>query len=263
MNEAVRSGHRATKAVAQSSVPVVEVNYTLTYSFPVSSGDVNVVGSEAYMTQHFYFRQLQGLIVNNTVNGRFDAALNANSKDGFPSVRSYPAPVVSGPFYIPPAALPMNSTDTPPVASLAAGSVGDKLLVFIGVACALVVVLLVVLGYVRYIQVKQRREAEMAAWTLSESDDDPDTFTGINYSIHSLRFRRGRMAPISEEGSNLGDTSDTTRQQCTASLAHDKECHKTESGTTSLRSGPTSSDNMESGLGHSSMGSSEERKVDP
>ena len=169
-------GQWESESLTETSASGVEVRYTFTFLFPAPSGNGGQVGTVAYQNMNQYFNQLKGLIINNTLNGEFDIALDqVYTTNGFPTTYSYPAPNVSGPYYIGPATLaPVVS---PPSSTLSAlgtagsGLSGGKLGIIVGVATGvLCVALFILLVFLLYLQRKRQREQEMERWMHSARD---------------------------------------------------------------------------------------------
>ena len=175
-SRASEQGQWESESLTETSASGVEVRYTFTFSFPAPSGNGGQAGSVAYQNMNQYFGQLKGLIINNTLNGEFDTALDhVYTTNGFPTTYSYPAPNVSGPYYIGPATLaPVNS---PPTLTLSAqGTAGSglqagKVGVIVGVAAGvLCLALFILLIFLLYLQRKRQREQEMEQWMNSARD---------------------------------------------------------------------------------------------
>ena len=170
------TGQWEPESLTETSASGVEVRYTFTFLFPAPSGNGGQVGSVAYQNMNLYFDQFKGLIINNTLNGEFDIALDhVYTTNGFPTTYSYPAPNVTGPLYIGPVTLaPVGS---PPSSTLSAqGTAGSglqagKVGIIVGVATSvLCVALLILTVYILYLQRKRQREKEMMQWMHSARD---------------------------------------------------------------------------------------------
>ena len=100
-----RSSFRKVKArggegEATAAVPTLNVSYTITFPVPASSGHGSGDSENSTATTELIFIQIRDRLISSVLSGQFDRTLNRLSGNGFANVRSYPAPVVSGPFYM-------------------------------------------------------------------------------------------------------------------------------------------------------------------
>ena len=174
----VKGSQWETESATQTSASGVEVRYTFTFSFPAPSGNGGLVGSAAYQNMYLYFGQLKGLIINNTVNGEFDIALDhVYSSNSFPTIYSYPQPLVFGPFYLIPAVSAPSTVNTAAISAAGASGMSGKLGLIIGVVVGLLCVSLsLLLAFMLYRQRKRDREQEMEQWAMSGTSGDINIF---------------------------------------------------------------------------------------
>ena len=171
-------GQWESESLTETSASGVEVRYTFTFLFPAPSGNGGQVGSVAYQNMNLYFNQLKGLIINNTLNGEFDIALDhVYTTNGFPTTYSYPAPNVTGPFYIGPATQSPVPTTVSAQGTTGAGVLGGKLGLIVGlVTGVLCLALLLLLFFLLYLKRKRQREKEMEQWMRSATNADINVF---------------------------------------------------------------------------------------
>ena len=167
-----------SESATQTSASGVEVRYTFTFSFPAPSGNGGLAGSAAYQNMYLYFNQLKSLIIDNTVNGEFDIALDhVYSSNGFPTTYSYPQPLVFGPFYLTPAVSAPSTANTAAISSAGASGMSGKLGLVIGVVVGLLCIAVsLLLAFMLYRQRKRDREHEMEQWAMGDSNADINIF---------------------------------------------------------------------------------------
>ena len=174
----VRARQWVSESATQTSASGVEVRYTFTFSFPAPSGNGGLVGSAAYNNMYIYFNQLKSLIVDNSVNGEFDIALDhVYSSNSFPITYSYPQPLVFGPYYLTPAVSAPSTANTAALSSAGASGMSGKLGLIIGVVVGLLCIsLALLLAFMLYRQRKRDREQEMEQWAMGDSNADINVF---------------------------------------------------------------------------------------
>ena len=185
-----------TESSSQTSASGVEVRYTFTFSFPAPSGNGGLVESAAYLNMYMYFGQLKGLIINNTVSGEFDIALDhVYSSNSFPTTYSYPRPLVSGPFYITPVVSAPSTTNIAAISSAGASGMSGKLGLIMGVVIGLLCVSLsLLLAFMLYRQRKRDREAEMEQWAMSGTGGDINIFKQVKDESNTEGVNPGLMS---------------------------------------------------------------------
>ena len=192
----VKGSQWETDSATQTSASGVEVRYTFTFSFPAPSGNGGLVGSAAYQNMYLYFSQLKSLIIDNTVNGEFDIALDhVYSSNGFPTTYSYPQPLVFGPYYITPAVSAPSTTNTAAISAAGASGMSGKLGLIIGVVVGLLCIsLALLLAFMLYRQRKRDREQEMEQWAMNDTNADINIFKETSAKSNTEGINPGLMA---------------------------------------------------------------------
>ena len=170
----VKRAQWESESTTQTSASGVEVRYKFTFSFPAPSGNGGLLGSAANLNMYQYFGQLKGLIINNTLNGEFDIALDhVYSSNSFPTTYSFPQPLVFGPYYISPAVSVPSTAITAALSSAGASGMSGKLGLIIGVVVGLLCIAMsLLLAFMLYRQRKRDREQEMEQWAMGDNNAD-------------------------------------------------------------------------------------------
>ena len=233
----VKGSQWETESATQTSASGVEVRYTFTFSFPAPSGNGGLVGSAAYQNMYLYFNHLKSLIIDNTVNGEFDIALDhVYSSNGFPTTYSYPQPLVFGPFYLTPAVSAPSSANTAAISSAGASGMSGKLGLIIGVVVGLLCVSLsLLLAFMLYRQRKRDREQEMEQWAMNGTSGDINIFKHTRDETNTEGINPGLAALPKIFTKTLANVRNSVRRLSTRMSAKRTGCSQPNSRMNSPR----------------------------